>query len=240
MRTTLMVHIAAGAVGIVSGFVSLYAAKGARLHRRAGVLFTGSMVIMGVLGAGMAAFRGELGNVIAGLLAAYMVVTGLNAVRPPTAGARRVDAGAMLAGLATGVAGVTLGVDSLAFGDGTRDGSPAAVFLVFGVIALLAGASDLRMMRSGPLRGARRLARHLWRMCFALFLAAGSFFLGQADVIPKPLRILPLLTAVSLLPLAAMLYWLWRVRRRPLHRDTATARAARALPPRAGSPVRAG
>jgi hypothetical protein len=31
----------------------------------------------------------------------------------------------------------------------------------------------------------------LWRMSFALLIAAFSFFLGQAKVIPKPIRIIP-------------------------------------------------
>lgn len=214
MRTTLLVHIVAGGLGIASGFVALYAAKGAGLHRRSGVLFVCSMVVMAISGAGMAAFRAEFGNVVAGLLAAYLVVTALATVRPPTPGSRRLDAGAMLVGFSTGLAGIGLGVESLAFGDGTRDGTPAAVFLVFGAVALSSSVSDLRMMRSGGLRGARRLARHLWRMCSALFIAAGSFFLGQADEIPEPLRILPLLAFAAFLPLLVMLYWLWRVRAR--------------------------
>lgn len=31
------------------------------------------------------------------------------------------------------------------------------------------------MIRAGGIRGTRRLARHLWRMCFGLFIASGSF-----------------------------------------------------------------
>lgn len=37
------------------------------------------------------------------------------------------------------------------------------------------------------------------------------FFLGQAKVIPKPIRILPLLAIPAMLPLVLMLYWLARV-----------------------------
>jgi membrane protein DedA with SNARE-associated domain len=51
-------------------------------------------------------------------------------------------------------------------------------------------------------------------MCFALFVASGSFFLGQADEIPEPLRSYPLLAIPAFLPLVVLLYWLWRVRRR--------------------------
>jgi hypothetical protein len=49
-------------------------------------------------------------------------------------------------------------------------------------------------------------------MSFALFIAALSFFIGQAQVIPKPVRIFPLLALPVLLVLVTMFYWLWRVR----------------------------
>ena len=62
-------------------------------------------------------------------------------------------------------------------------------FSIFATVALLAGAGDVRMIRSRGLQGAARLARHLWRMSFALFIGAFSFFLGQAKVIPKPVRV---------------------------------------------------
>jgi hypothetical protein len=62
--------------------------------------------------------------------------------------------------------------------------------------------------------GSRRLARHVWRMCFAMFIATASFFLGQAKVIPKPLRIMPLLWIPVLVVLAMMLYWLVGLRLR--------------------------
>ena len=68
------------------------------------------------------------------------------------------------------------------------------------------------MMLAGGLQGAQRIARHLWRMCFSLFIASGSFFLGQAKVIPKPIRIFPVLALLALLPLVLLLYWLVRVR----------------------------
>jgi hypothetical protein len=49
-------------------------------------------------------------------------------------------------------------------------------------------------------------------MCFALFIAALSFFIGQAHVFPKPIRIPGLLVLPVLAVLVTMLYWLWRVR----------------------------
>ena len=51
-------------------------------------------------------------------------------------------------------------------------------------------------------------------MCYALFIASGSFFLGQAQVFPKPYRIFPLLAIPAFAPIVIMLYWIWRVRLR--------------------------
>ncbi len=212
MRMVLVLHVIGGGLGLALGAVALYAAKGARLHRKSGRLFVYAMLTMSLTGAAIAALTGVETSVIAGLLAAYLVITALTTVRPPAAGTHWLDLGAMLMGLAIGLAGSTLGFESLGRGESMRDGMPVPVLFVFGAIALLASGSDVRMMRSGRLQGARRLARHLWRMCFALFIASASFFLGQSNVFPEPLRITPVLMVLALAPLAALVYWLWRVR----------------------------
>jgi hypothetical protein len=92
-------------------------------------------------------------------------------------------------------------------------GRPRAVPpLVIGTVMLFAAIGDLRAIRAGGLRGSRRLARHLWRMCFSLFIATGSFFLGQMKFIPEPVRIVPLLLVLAFAPLLFLVYWMWRVR----------------------------
>lgn len=230
MNTKLiLLHVFAGTIGLISGAIALSAAKGATLHRRSGMLFVYTMLTMSLTGAVIAAFTGVTGSVIAGLLTAYLVITALTTVRPLAP--RWLNLGAMLMALAVGLASVTLGFDSLANGEATRGGAPAPVLFIFGAIALLAGISDVRVMRSGGLRGVRRLARHLWRMCFALFIASGSFFLGQADKFPASLRIIPLLIILALAPLVALLYWLWRVRFRRTNLETITARSPEVIWP---------
>jgi hypothetical protein len=49
-------------------------------------------------------------------------------------------------------------------------------------------------------------------MCFALFIATGSFFLGQMKFIPEPVRIVPLLLVLAFAPIPFLGYWMWRVR----------------------------
>ena len=227
------VHIVGGAIGIASGFIALYALKGATLHRKSGMIFVYAMLVLSISGAVMAAGRAWAAvNIPAGLLTAYLVVTALTTVRPLAAGARWLDLGAMLMALALGLTTLTFGIEALASG-GNRNGIPAFPFLMFGVVGLLAGAGDVRMMRSGGLRGAARLARHLWRMCFALYIAAASFFLGPrarvAKVLPEPLLKTALLVLPVLVPLLAMLYWLWRVRSRRTSRGIVGVRVTEAL-----------
>jgi uncharacterized membrane protein len=210
------IHVLAAGLALVSGAVALYAAKGGRLHRKSGMLFVYAMLTT-TLCAAVLAVGGAWAavNIPAALLTAYLVITALTTVRPPAAGSRWLDLGLMLVALVLGLTTLTFGFEALAAG-GQRNGIPAFAFLMFGVVGLLGSVGDLRVMRSGALRGAPRLARHLWRMCWALWIATSSFFLGPrarvAKIIPEPLLVPALLPLPVLLVLAAMLYWLWRVR----------------------------
>ena len=92
------------------------------------------------------------------------------------------------------------------------EGVPAGMMFFMGTIVLLAAIGDVRMIRAGRIQGARRLARHLWRMSFGLFIASGSFFLGQMKFIPEPIRFVPVIVVLAVSPLVMLLYWMWRVR----------------------------
>jgi len=215
--TALAVHIIAGGLGIIFGFIALYAVKGAKLHRKSGMLFVYTLTTMALMGATMAAVWGRqpASNIPVGLLTAYLVITGLTTVRPPSAGSRWLDLGLVLVVLSVCLVFFRFGVVAFESPKGRLNGIPFAPFFIFGSIALLSSVGDLRLIRSGgvqAIRGAPRLVRHLWRMCTALLIAAFSFFLGQAQVIPKPIRIPALLAIPPLAVFVAMLYWLWRVR----------------------------
>jgi len=214
MRATLFIHILAASLGLICGYVALYAAKGASLHRKSGILFVYAMVTMSLCGLVVSAGRGVAPaiNIPAALLTSYLVITGLTTVRPLTSGGRWLDAAAMLVALGVGVTDLLFAFETIG---GKKNGMAAIPFLMFGVVGLLGVAGDLRVMHSGAPQGSRRLARHLWRMTFALFIAAMSFFIGQAKVIPKPIRIPGLLALPVLAVLVTMFYWLWRVRARP-------------------------
>jgi len=68
------------------------------------------------------------------------------------------------------------------------------------------------MLVRGGIAGTQRIARHLWRMCFALFVAAGSIFLARQHLFPDILQKTGALVFLSFLPLLLLVYWLVRIR----------------------------
>ena len=220
MRMTYLVHIVAGCLVVLAGYIALYARKGATLHRRSGTLFLYAMLVTAVFGMIIAAVRNVAPaiNIPAGALTTYLVITSLAALRPGLADARWLNVAGLPVAIAICVASFTFAFQAVANG-GTWNGMPAFPFFIFGIPALFAAIGDSRVIRSGPRKGASRLARHLWRMCYALFIGAISFFIGQAEVFPEPIRIRPLLALPVLAVLVTMFYWLWRLRRRRSYRD---------------------
>ena len=200
-------HILAGVLALVFGYIALFAAKGATLHRKSGLLFVSAMVTMSLTGALVAFLNSSSVSVIAGLLSFYFVTTGLLTVRPRSQGPRWIDRGAML---------FALTVAALAFKTGfglMNGGRPETIpMFIFGVAGVLAAAGDIRVIRAGSIQGPRRITRHLWRMCFAMWVAAASFFWGPRGRVPDVIYYPALLPIPVLLPVAVMLYWLWRIR----------------------------
>lgn len=209
----LAIHFAAGLTSIVAGTIALSVAKGGRLHKRSGLVFTWAMIVLGLTAAGIGTYEHRPSQVFGGLLAAYMVFSAMTTVKPVPGVGDRFNLALAVLVFATAV--VTLYGGVMEWLDPTVKviGRPRVVPpLVVGIVMLLAAIGDLRAIRAGGLRGSRRLARHLWRMCFGLFIATGSFFLGQMKFIPDAVRIMPLLLVLAFAPILLLVYWMWRVR----------------------------
>jgi hypothetical protein len=211
--TLLASHFVAGLVGLTTGFAALIVAKGGLAHKRLGMTFTFAMVYMGVGASIVALLEANSASATAGLVVGYMVITGMTTVKPLRAGGRQVHVALMLVAFLIAALDLWTGARVMGLPGHQLNGVPAGMMLFMGVIFLLAAIGDARTI-GVALTGTRRLARHLWRMCFALFIASGSFFLGQMKFVPKPIRIVPLLFALGLAPLVVLLYWMWRVRLR--------------------------
>jgi hypothetical protein len=225
MQLLLPIHIAAGGLAIVLGAVALVVKKGGTIHRRSGILFVYAMLVMGFSASILSLRNGPPdGNLLAGLMTAYFVGTALTAVRPVSPWTRRIDAAALTIIVVIALGSIVGGVKSFNNPGLSPGGVPfrtiGVMSFVLAAVMILAAAGDVRIMRFGMPRGGPRLARHLWRMCFALFIAAGSFFSIRervAKILPEPFTTGQMRALPILLLFGAMFYWLWRVRsRRPL------------------------
>lgn len=217
------IHIAAGLLAIVLGFLALSARKGSTLHRRAGTLFVVSMLVMTAAAAVSAGWlRPSRVNFTAALLTLYLVITAWLTVKRPVAEVRATTFALALWGLAVAGYAATLAVEGFGSPRGLVDGIPAPPLVMFALAGGLGGLLDLRVLHAGQIAGKHRLARHLWRMTFAFWIAAASFFLGQARWFPEPVRRIEYLAIPVVLILLALVYWLVKTLR---GRTPAIARA---------------
>ncbi|MEH8018616.1 hypothetical protein MN202_15335 [Rheinheimera muenzenbergensis] len=204
-------HILTGTVALVSGTLSFAVMKGGNLHRKFGLTFVLSMIVMTTSGALLAFISKETLNMVAGLVTFYLVTTAFLTVHPPKQHARIVHSVLMMLGFAIGIYAIYTGLTLLHNGKTSIDGQPIQVIMVFGSISLLAAISDIRLMTQERLSRKSQLVRHVWRIGFTLFIATASFFLGQSQVIPEVIRHGVTLAAPVLLVLCLTTYWLVRV-----------------------------
>ena len=202
-----VVHVAAGSVALLAGAGAMSFRKGSRPHRRSGNLFFTSMLVMSGLGAAIAASKPDYGTALMGALTFYLVATAWITVIRPAGETGRFERIAMWAAAVLAVAAFMRGL----FTAGAPGDYPAPFYFVVAGILATHAAFDLRSIVRGGISGAQRLRRHLWRMGFAFFIAAGSLFLGQPDVFPEPLKSVALRSVPVLLVVGLTLFWLIRV-----------------------------
>ncbi len=205
--TALALHVGGGLVAIPAGYAALALRKGGRPHRIAGDVFVVSMLFLGV-------FAVPLGLPIGGLFTCYLVATAWQTVRRPAGTVGRLEAAGFVFAVALALAALAAG--PLAAAGVPVEGDAGAGLYVVAAATALCARLDLQMIRRGGATGFERVRRHLWRMCTAMFVATGSFFLGQADTIPRALQG-PHLWVLALAPLGALIFWTAksRLRRRP-------------------------
>jgi uncharacterized membrane protein len=207
----IAIHIIAGLLALASGAFALYAAKGSGLHRNSGMIFVVAMLVMTSTAVVMAAFFvPNRTNMVAGVLTFYLVSSALLTVRRTVEQARGLVTSLMLIALAGSTYAFALAFEAMHSASGRIDQIPAPPLFVFGMVGLLAALLDARMLFAGSIHGAHRIARHLWRMSFAMWIATSSFFLGQAKFFPAPIRKSGVLAIPVVVVLVLMLYWLGR------------------------------
>jgi len=199
--------------------------KGSSRHVLAGKVFVASMLTMAVGAVYLAIVRHQPSNIGGGILTFYLIGTAWLTARRRDGETSRSDWIVLLIPLVLGILTWMNGIKIVHSGEGSPDGVPVGMTFFMGSVMLLAGAGDVRMLVRGGVSGTKRIARHLWRMCFGLFIAAGSFFMGPnnrplrllstvgiGQHLPRALFSLSLYLLLSVLPLILLIFWLVRIR----------------------------
>jgi len=225
MSPILAVHICGGTLGLISGAAAICFRKGSPRHAFAGKIFVLSMLTMAGGAVYVATLKHEPGNISGGIFAFYLILTAWLTARRRDGETSKLDWAALPIPLALGIFALISDVEKMRSPGTSRDGVPAGMGLFMGSVMLLAAAGDVRMLVRHGILGAKRIVRHLWRMCFGLFIATGSFFLGPAN---RPLRFLraiglrqqlfrallreEVLLFLAVLPLLLLIFWVVRIR----------------------------
>ncbi len=206
-------HVSAGIVGILSGTAAMSFRKGSPRHALAGKIFVISMLTMAASAVYLAVLKHQNNNVGGGVLTFYLVATAWVTAKRRDGETSIFDWAALLIPLWAGIGGWINGLEAVHSPMGSKYGVPAGMHFFLGSVMLIAAAGDVRMLLRGGVFGVQRIVRHLWRMCFGLFIATGSFFLGQGSkVFPAFILKANVLLIPAILPLVLLIFWLFRVR----------------------------
>jgi uncharacterized membrane protein len=226
-----VIHIAGGAVGLVSGTIAILARKGGHLHRKAGTVFVASMLTMAVFAIYLGfAVPDQITNVFIGTFALYLVATAWMTVRRKERASGFFEKMALLVALCLCAPFAILsfqlavGLPPLFASAVPFKGPVLIAIYAFTTVLVLAVIGDARVAFAGGLSGTPRISRHLWRMCLGLTLAAGSGFTnGFARLLPGPYHVPTSFFLPQFVPLGLMIFWMIRVRSAGWRRSAAIA-----------------
>jgi hypothetical protein len=226
----LAVHIVGGTIGCLAGFVAVAFRKGSGRHAIAGNVFVIAMLALASSGALMAVWKVQPPNILAGTLTFYLVATAWLTAKHRHGEKGIADWVALLMVLGVAAFEGIFAVQAVQSPSGIKYGYNFVPYAIFGLIALLAIAGDLRMLVGRGVAGSQRIARHLWRMCFAWFIASASIFLARPHLFPAFMRKSGALYALTVLPLVLLIFWMLRVKFAKSFTKSLAATTSRKMP----------
>ncbi|WP_417489171.1 hypothetical protein [Maricaulis sp.] len=206
-----LVHLITGSVTVLAGSVAILSRKGHFVHRFAGNLFLGCMIALALSGIYLSFTREIIFTGFLGVFALYLVATGWVAAKRTDGTTGRFETIAFSVIIVCAFACAISGFFAPASLGEPEDLPPPAAYYVLAALAMFFGVLDFRLIRRRGLSGRNRIARHLWRMGFSMFIAVTIFFLGNSNVLPEFLQHPPLLVAPILAVVILTVFWLGRV-----------------------------
>jgi len=207
----IIIHTLAGSTAILTGFAALSLPKSSKSHRTVGNIFVLTILFLGLTGIYIAYSRSIMLSFVNGIFLCYFVATAWMTVKRKAGTIGKFEWIAFF--VAAAIAGmlINFGLEASANASGKLNGFGPEVFYFFATVAMISALLDLKMLINRGIIGKHRIIRHLWRMCFPMFMATAAFFLGQAKLLPEPVRKIEYLALPVVIVLVSMIYWILRV-----------------------------
>jgi uncharacterized membrane protein len=213
INTTLTMHIIAGTVCLVTGYVALFTRKGKARHRKYGNIFVAAALFTASSAILIAVLKPEkLISVVGGLTSLYLVLSGLRAATTRQSGLHRTDLILLIVPVATGALALGLAITAYYSTDRKLQGLPFGAYLFWALVSFVSIGADISYILRTKIKVSTRICRHLWRMCFGLFLAEAALILGQRHVLPAALQSPAYIATPLVVVLATMIFWIVKIR----------------------------
>lgn len=206
------IHFGLGCLCLVAGIAAFGLPKGRPPHIIAGRVFAASMLLLCASGLYMSFARGIVFTSFLSLFAAHAATTGWLAAANKSARMGRSERALAVMMATVGCASLLTGYWVAASPERALDGLPPGAFYSLGGVAMLIAGIDGWALLRRQLSRPQRIARHVWRMGFSLFIASVIFFFGNNHVLPEALRSEAVLMMPVLLVAAATVGWLVKTR----------------------------
>jgi hypothetical protein len=215
----VLIHLIAGSIAIIAGFASLMFPKKSPQHKIAGNTFLLSILMLGITSVYVAYTRTIMLSLVNGVFICYLSSTSWMAIKRKAGCSGYFEKIALATVIGVAIMLIKFGLQAAQSDSGKLSGFGPQVFYFFATIAIIAAIADIRMLYLGGLKGKQRIIRHLWRMCFPMFMATAAFFLGQTKLFPEPMRKIELLAIPVVLVILFSGYWLYRVKFTQYHKS---------------------
>jgi uncharacterized membrane protein len=207
LASTVVLHIFAGAIALLSGYAVIVCSKGKKAHKFLGRIYVIAMLVLGTTGTYVAIMRDVPLSILNGLVLCYFVLSALNIAWQPANRVNVFDKLLFVFAFAITAGFVWYAYQTTLVADGKLGGFSIHAYIVFGSVMALCSVADYRFIKKGGLSGKDKLVRHLWRMFFPLFMSTAAFFLGQAQHLPEGFQRIEFLLTPVVLVIVTAIYW---------------------------------
>ena len=179
----LVLHVLAGFVALITGFISSVTPKGWRRHRQSGRIYFWGMTVVFITAVVVGAYREKWFLFMVGFFSYYLVVRGYRILF-----LKKLGAGQKAGWLDWGIVSIamTFGASLVAWSVLLWPKGLSTVALVFGIICLVFAGKDVHLFVKGPSVKSHWIFGHITSMSAGYVATWTAFVVTNVHFLPPP------------------------------------------------------